>query len=97
MLQDFKGHDSKHFGHEEDEGHYVFLLGIDFFNPLLNKQARKKASVGCYDFEQLSDNCLYLCLVLGKLSSLWDPGGLKVIPWFSHLHEVFCTFMGGKP
>ena len=23
---------------------------------------------GCYNFEQLSDNCLYSCLVLGKLS-----------------------------
>ena len=26
----------------------------------------------CYDFEQLSDNCLYLCLVLGKLSIVYS-------------------------
>jgi hypothetical protein len=42
MLRDFKRHDGKHFGHEEDKGCSVFSLGIDFFNPLLNKQARKK-------------------------------------------------------
>ena len=26
----------------------------------------------CYDFEQLSDNRLYLCLVLGKLSVVYS-------------------------
>ena len=46
MLQNFKGPDSKYFGHEEDEGHYVFSLGVDFFNPLSNKQSGKKVSVG---------------------------------------------------
>lgn len=46
MLRDFKGHDRKHFGSEEDEGRYVFSLGVDFFNPLSNKQAGKKVSVG---------------------------------------------------
>ena len=46
MLQNFKGHDSKHFSHEEDEGRYVFLLRVDFFNPLSNKQSGKKVSVG---------------------------------------------------
>jgi Transposase family tnp2 len=46
MLQNFKGPDGKHFGHEEDEGRYVFSLSIDFFNPLSNKQSGKKVSVG---------------------------------------------------
>jgi Transposase family tnp2 len=46
MLQNFKGPDGKHFGHEEDEGRYVFSLSIDFFNPLSNKQAGKTISVG---------------------------------------------------
>jgi hypothetical protein len=46
MLQNFRGPDGKHFGHEEDEGRYVFSLSIDFFNPLSNKQSGKKVSVG---------------------------------------------------
>ena len=46
MLQNFKGHDSKHFGRKEDEGCYVFLLGVDFFSLLSNKQSGKKVSVG---------------------------------------------------
>ena len=29
-------------------------------------------NIGCYDFEQLSDNCLYSCLVLGKLSIVYS-------------------------
>ena len=27
---------------------------------------------GCYNFKQLSDNCLYLCSVLGKLSTVYS-------------------------
>src|SRR5271154_6155544 len=46
MPREFKGPDGKHFGHEEDEGRYVFSLSVDFFNPLLNKQSGKKVSVG---------------------------------------------------
>ena len=46
MLRNFKGPDGKHFGHEEDEGRYVFSLSLDFFNPLSNKQSGKKVSVG---------------------------------------------------
>jgi len=46
MLREFKGPDGKHFGHEEDEGRYVFSLSVDFFNPLSNKQSGKKVSVG---------------------------------------------------
>ena len=46
MLRNFKGPDGKHFSHEEDEGHYVFSLSVDFFNPLSNKQSGKKVSVG---------------------------------------------------
>jgi hypothetical protein len=46
MLRDFKGPDGKHFRHEADEGRYVFSLGVDFFNPLSNKQSGKKFSVG---------------------------------------------------
>src|SRR5271168_127053 len=46
MPREFKGPYGKHFGHEEDEGRYVFSLGVDFFNPLLNKQSGKNVSVG---------------------------------------------------
>ena len=42
MLQDFKGHDGKHFGHEEDEGRYVFSLGIDFFTFYWTSKLGKK-------------------------------------------------------
>ena len=69
MLWDFKGHDSKHFGHEEDEGHYVFSLSVDFFNPLSNKQAGNKASVGiisliCLNLSpDLHYKSEYMCIV----------------------------------
>ncbi len=48
MLRDFKGPDGKHFscGGENSEGRYAFSLCVDFFNPLGNKQAGKKKSVG---------------------------------------------------
>ena len=38
----------------------LFLLCFSYF------------SCFCYDIEQLSDNCLYLCLVLGKLSIVYS-------------------------
>ncbi|KJA19404.1 hypothetical protein HYPSUDRAFT_143849, partial [Hypholoma sublateritium FD-334 SS-4] len=48
MLRNFKGPDGEHFscGGEDGEGRYAFSLCIDFFNPLGNKQAGKKKSVG---------------------------------------------------
>ena len=46
MLRDFNGPDGKHFSVGGEEGRYVFSLCVDFFNPLSNKQAGKKASVG---------------------------------------------------
>jgi hypothetical protein len=46
VIQNFQGPDGKHFGHSAEEGRYLFSLGVDFFNPLGNKQAGKKKSVG---------------------------------------------------
>jgi Transposase family tnp2 len=46
MLRNFKGPDGLHFSHGNGEGRYVFSLSLDFFNPLGNKQAGKKKSVG---------------------------------------------------
>ena len=45
MLRNFKGPDGLHFS-LGDGGRYVFSLSLNFFNPLGNKQAGKKASVG---------------------------------------------------
>ena len=46
LLRNFKGPDGKHFSVGEGEGRYTFSLSVDFFNPLANKQAGKKISVG---------------------------------------------------
>jgi len=46
ILRNFEGPDGKHFSIGGTEGRYVFSLGMDFFNPLGNKQAGKKKSVG---------------------------------------------------
>ena len=46
MLRNFNGPDGKHFSVSSEEGRYVFSLCVDFFNPLSNKQAGKKVSVG---------------------------------------------------
>lgn len=47
ILQGFKGPDKKtHFSLGGDEGRYTFSLCVDFFNPLTNRQAGKKISVG---------------------------------------------------
>ena len=45
-LCSFKGPDRQHFSYSNREGRYVFSLSVDFFNPLHNKQASKKVSVG---------------------------------------------------
>jgi len=45
-LRNFKGPDGRHFSLGNDEGRYAFSLSADFFNPLRNKQAGKKISVG---------------------------------------------------
>ena len=46
VLRNFKGPDGKHFSVGDGEGRYTFSLSVDFFNPLGNKQAGKKISVG---------------------------------------------------
>ena len=46
VLCNFSGPDGKHFSVSGEEGRYVFSLCVDFFNPLSNKQAGKKISVG---------------------------------------------------
>jgi len=46
MLRNFRGPGGHYFSHGDGEGRYVFSLSLDFFNPLGNKQAGKKVSVG---------------------------------------------------
>ena len=46
VLHNFSGPDRRHFSVGGKEGHYVFSLCVNFFNPLSNKQAGKKMSVG---------------------------------------------------
>ena len=46
VLHNFMGPDGKHFSLGNGEGRYVFSVSVDFFNPLSNKQAGKKVSVG---------------------------------------------------
>ena len=48
ILQNFKGFNSQYFSTSPSgkEGQYVFSLCMDYFNPLGNKQAGKKKSIG---------------------------------------------------
>lgn len=46
IIRNFQDPDGKHFGLSREEGRYLFSLGVDFFNPLGNKQSGKKRSVG---------------------------------------------------
>jgi Transposase family tnp2 len=45
ILRNFKGFDGQHF-RTSGEGRYAFSLCVDYFNPLGNKQAGKKKSIG---------------------------------------------------
>jgi Transposase family tnp2 len=97
MLQDFKGHDGKYFGHEEDEGHYVFSLSVDFFNPLSNKQAGKKAPVGIISLICLNlppDLCYkleYMCLV-GIIHGVHEPPLTTLNYYLTPLVDEFLDF-----
>ena len=97
MLQNFKGHDSKHFGHKEDEGHYIFSLGVDFFNPLSNKQSGKKVSVGIISLVclNLPPNIHYksehMCLV-GIIPGPHEPLLMTLNHYLTPLVDDFLDF-----
>lgn len=46
ILHNFKGPDGLHFSVGHGEARYIFSMCVDFFNPLGNKQAGKKKSIG---------------------------------------------------
>ena len=46
FIRGFKGPDGRSFSLGGGEGHYIFSLFVNFFNPYTNKQSGKKSSVG---------------------------------------------------
>ncbi|KAJ7175585.1 hypothetical protein C8R46DRAFT_1160842 [Mycena filopes] len=97
LLRNFRGPGSspEHFSVSSDksEGRYVFSVGFDFFNPLTNKQAGKRLSVGAVTLRYKPENMFLAGIIPGPkeppldtINSYWTPlvdYGVK----FSRTHD----------
>ena len=94
MLWNFKGPDNKHFGHKEDEGRYVFSLGVDFFNPLSNKQSGKKVSMGIISLVclNLPPNICYKSEHMCLVGIIPDPHKPLLMTLNHYLTPLLITF-----
>lgn len=102
-IRDFKGPDgATHFSHAggEDAGRYLFSLGFDFFNPLGNKQAGKKVSIGvlvlaCVNLpieERYKPENMF---VAGIISGPNEPKLDQINPYLTPIVDAFLEFWNG--
>lgn len=86
FLHDFKYRDGSLFGLLSNEGHYVFNLSVNFFNPFTNKQAGKSISFGA-----ISVVCLNLPVSMQYRSKNMFLAG--VIPGPKEPHLTLCHYL----
>ncbi|KAF7335223.1 hypothetical protein MSAN_02355600 [Mycena sanguinolenta] len=108
VVRSFKGPDGERHFKEADtpgEGRYLFSLGFDFFNPLTNKMAGKKLSVGAFSLvclnlpveERYKPENMFLAGIipgpkeppLDSVNSYWGP----LVDCFEELwyHGIYLT------
>ena len=102
-IRDFKGPDgATHFSHAggEDAGRYLFSLGFDFFNPLGNKQAGKKVSIGvlvlaCVNLPIEEHYKPKNMFVAGIISGPNEPKLDQINPYLTPIVDAFLEFWNG--
>lgn len=98
ILRDFKGPDGKtHFSVGNGEGRYVFALSFDFFNPLGNKQAGKKVSVGvitlvCLNLPPDVRYKLENMFIAGIVPGPKEPPLERLNPYLTPIVDTFLQF-----